>query len=71
LQVCGQVFRYGIATGRCTRNLAADLRGALTPHKKKHQAAVRPKDFPNLLRAIAGYEKLGASKRALRANCWR
>ena len=47
LQVCGQVFRYGIATGRCSRNLAADLRGALTPHKKKHQAAVRPEEFPN------------------------
>jgi integrase len=59
LQVCGQVFRYGIATGRCSRNLAADLRGAVTPHKKKHQAAVRPEDFPNLLRAIAGYEKIG------------
>ena len=38
LQVCGQVFRYGIATGRCSRNLTADLRGALTPHKQKHQA---------------------------------
>ena len=59
LQVCGQVFRYGIATGRCSRNLAADLRGALTPHKKKHQAAVRLEDFPNLLRAIAGYEQIG------------
>ena len=59
LQVCGQVFRYGIATGRCTRNLAADLRGALTPHKKKHQAAVRPEDFPNLLRAISEYEQIG------------
>ena len=59
LQVCGQVFRYGIATGRCSRNLAADLRGALTPHKKKHQAAVRPEEFPSLLRAIAGYEKIG------------
>lgn len=59
LQVCGQVMRYGIATGRCTRNLAADLRGALTPHKKKHQAAVRPEEFPDLLRAIAGYEKIG------------
>lgn len=59
LQVCGQVFRYGIATGRCTRNLAADLRGALTPHKKKHQAAVRPEELPELLRAISGYEALG------------
>lgn len=59
LQVCGQVFRYGVATGRCTRNLASDLRGALTPHKKKHQAAVRPEDFPGLLRAISGYESIG------------
>jgi integrase len=59
LQVSGQVFRYGIATGRCSRNLAADLRGALTPHKKKHQAAVSTEDFPNLLRAIAGYERIG------------
>lgn len=59
LQVCGQVFRYGIATGRCSRNLTADLRGALTPHKKKHQAAVRPEEFPDLLRAIAGYEQIG------------
>ena len=59
LQVCGQVFRYGIATGRCSRNLAADLRGALTPHKKKHQPAVRPEEFPTLLSAIAGYEKIG------------
>lgn len=65
LQVCGQVFRYGIATGRCTRNFAADLRGALTPHKKKHQAAVRPEDFPSLLRAIAGYETIGDKQTGL------
>jgi len=49
LQVCGQVFRYGIATGRCTRNLSTDLRGALTPHVKQHQSAVRPEE----LRALA------------------
>jgi integrase len=59
LQVCGQVFRYGIATGRCTRNLAADLRGALTPHVKKHQSAVRPEELPDLLRAIAAYDEIG------------
>jgi hypothetical protein len=40
LQVAGQVFRYGIATGRCDRDIAADLRGALAPHKGKHQAAI-------------------------------
>jgi len=59
LQVCGQVFRYGIATGRCTRNLSTDLRGALTPHVKQHQAAVRSEELPDLLRAIARYDEIG------------
>jgi len=59
LQFCGQVFRYGIATGRCTHYLSADLRGALTSHVKAHQAAVRPKELPTLLRAIAKYEEIG------------
>ncbi|MBI2801325.1 MAG: tyrosine-type recombinase/integrase [Gammaproteobacteria bacterium] len=59
LQVCGQVFRYGIATGRCTRNLSTDLRGALTPHVKQHQAAVRVEELPDLMRAIAKYDDIG------------
>ncbi|HUI61194.1 MAG TPA: integrase arm-type DNA-binding domain-containing protein, partial [Steroidobacteraceae bacterium] len=59
LQVCGQVFRYGIATGRCKRDVARDLRGALTPHQKQHQAAVRPEELPDLLRAISNYDKFG------------
>jgi integrase len=59
LQVCGQVFRYGIATGRCKRDLSADLRGALVPHVKKHQNAIRPDDLPDLMRAIANYEQTG------------
>lgn len=59
LQICGQVFRYGIATGRCTRNLSTDLRGALTPHVMQHQSAVRPEELPDLLRAIAKYDETG------------
>lgn len=59
MQACGQVFRYGIATGRCKRDVAADLRGALTPHVKKHQAAVRPEEVPALLRAIDTYAEQG------------
>ena len=59
MQACGQVFRYGIATGRCKRDVAADLRGALTPHVKKHQAAVRPEEVPALLRAIDTYADQG------------
>ncbi|SDI22270.1 tyrosine-type recombinase/integrase [Nitrosomonas sp. Nm132] len=59
LGVCGQVFRYGISTGRCARDPAGDLRGALTPHKKQNQAAVKPEELPELLRAIATYESIG------------
>ncbi len=59
LQVTGQIFRYGIATGRCARDIAADLRGALTPHVKHNQAAVRPEELGDLLKAIATYDRLG------------
>jgi integrase len=56
VQTCGQVFRYGIATGRCARDVAADLRGALIPHAKKHMPAIRPEGLPELLKAIDRYE---------------
>jgi integrase len=56
LQLCGQVFRYGIATGRCARDSAADLRGALTPHKPKRMAAVELDALPELLRRIDAYD---------------
>lgn len=59
LQVSGQVLRYGVATGRCERDQSNDLRGALTPHKGRHQAAVTPEELPALLRAIDGYAELG------------
>ncbi len=59
LQVASQVFRYGISTGLCSRDVAADLRGALTSSKIKHQAAVKPEELPQLLVAIAGYESTG------------
>lgn len=59
LQVCGQVFRYAVATARASRDPSGDLRGALTPHVGKYQAAVRPEELPALLRAIEGYEKTG------------
>ncbi len=30
-QICGQVFRYAIATGRASRDLTTDLKGAFSP----------------------------------------
>jgi integrase len=65
LQVSGQVFRYGIATGRCKRDPSRDLRGALTPHKARNQAAVKPDELPALLRAIDGYAEVGDRQTAL------
>jgi integrase len=56
VQTCGQVFRYGVANSLCDRDVAADLRGALIPHVKKHMPAVRPEDLPELLAAIASYD---------------
>ncbi len=49
-------FRYGVATGRCKRNPAADLHGALRPIIMKHMAAVlEPSGVGALMRSIAEY----------------
>jgi Arm DNA-binding domain len=65
-QACGQVFRYGIASGQCERDLAADLRDALTPANVKHRAAITdPKRAGELLRAIEAYEGLPTTRAAL------
>jgi integrase len=62
----GQVFRYGIATGRCERNPAADLRGALRPYVEQHMAAVlEPAKAGELLRAIEGYHGQPTTRAAL------
>ncbi|MBB1472390.1 integrase arm-type DNA-binding domain-containing protein [Luteimonas sp. MC1782] len=53
----GQVFRYGIATGRNTGNPARDLLGALTPVKGGHFASLTdPATVAPLLRALWGYQ---------------
>ncbi len=66
-QYCGQIFRYAIATGRAERDPAADLRGALKPHKPTHHAAiVEPRAVGALLRAIDSYSGEPVTKAALR-----
>jgi hypothetical protein len=53
---CSQVFRYAIATSRCSRDPCPDLRGALKPSPPvKHHKAVGLKDLPELLRRIDRY----------------
>ena len=83
-QRCGAVFRYGIATGRCTYNPAADLRGALKPSKASSYAALTAADMPEFLARLARYDgepetRLGLKLLALtfvrpgelRAAAWR
>jgi len=57
LQICGQVFRYAVATGRVDRDITQDLKGALPPAKGEHFAAITdPKEAAELLRAMDGYQ---------------
>ena len=57
MQNAGQVFRYGIATGRAKYNPAADLVGALTPVvKTSFPTITEPAKIAELLRAIDGYQ---------------
>lgn len=55
-QWSGQVFRYGVATGRCERNIVADLVDALPPLNVKSVSAIlQPAAAGQLLRDIDAY----------------
>jgi integrase len=65
--VISRVFRYGIATARAQRDVAADLRGAITVPKTKHYGAITTaKEAGALLRAIDECSGYGVTKLALR-----
>jgi len=55
-QICGQVFKYGVANGACKRDVCADLSIAMESHKKRNMAAVKLKELPELLHKIDGYQ---------------
>jgi integrase len=66
LQICGQVFRYAVATSRIERDITPDLRGALPPAKGEHFASLTdPKEAAPLLRAIDIYTGTPIVKSAL------
>ena len=68
-QNSGQVFRYGVQTGRCERNLMPDLQGALEPVVVKHMAAVlEPVKVGELLRAFDSYTGQPITKAALQLS---
>jgi len=55
-QVCGQIFRYAVATGSAERDVTQDLKGALAKATSKNRPAVTdPKKAADLMRSIFAY----------------
>jgi len=55
-QLCGQVFRYAVATGSAEHDVTHDLKGALTKVVKKNYAAItEPKQAGAMMRSIFDY----------------
>lgn len=66
LALAGRVFRYAVATGRASRDVAADLRGALTAPKVRHRAAILDAaGAGRLMRSIEAYGGRRATSLAL------
>ena len=56
LMLARQVWRYGVATGRVRHDITGDLKGALSPYRGRHFAAITdPVKLGELLRAIQAY----------------
>lgn len=67
--VLGWVFRHGIATARCDRDVAADLRGALTTPRTTHHATITDLDEVGiLLKTMEGYGGQSVTRMAMRLS---
>jgi integrase len=51
-QTCGQILRYGVATGRAERDCSHDIKDALRPYKMEHFATLDIKEIPEFLRVL-------------------
>ena len=64
--ICSQVFDYAIQSGRCEFNPCANLKGALTPVRVNHRAAITdPQRLGEVLRLIDGYRGQPQTRAAL------
>ncbi len=65
--LCGQIFRFAVATARAERDVCVDLRGALVTPKVVHRPAITmPKHVGALMRAIHDYDGARYTNIALR-----
>jgi integrase len=66
-QLCGQVFRYAIVTGRAQRDPSADLRGALkSPGRPHGHKAMSLDEVPIFIHALGTYDGDPRTRFALR-----
>ena len=67
LGVCGQIFRYAVASGLLESDPSRDLKGALSRPVETHFAALtNPEDVAGLLRAVEAYQGAPETRVALR-----
>jgi integrase len=52
LALCSAIFRYGVATTRCERDVAADLKGSLIVKATVSRAAVPANELPDLFKSV-------------------
>ena len=65
-------MRYAIAAGRATRDVSADLKGALAPKGTKNYPAITvPAKVGALLRAIDDFDGMPGTCAALKLAPWR
>ena len=66
-QICGQVFRYAIASSRAKHDPSADLRGALkSPGRTRGHKAMPHDEVPTFLKALGAYDGGQRTRLALR-----
>ncbi len=65
LQICSNIFRFAILTGRATYNPAGDLKGALKPHKAQNHPTIKAQEIPDLLEKLEAVDTSPQNKLAV------
>lgn len=68
-QYAGQIFRFGVVTGRCSRDVSAALKEALpTPKERHHSAITDPDQVGQLMATIYNHNATYQVKAALQLS---
>ena len=65
-QMSGQVFRYGVVTGRTEHDITANLKGALQSRKPTHHKFIKHHDLPEFMINLKKYNGKLLTKLAVR-----